>query len=207
LADALTKIYNQLRTYNIMEETKESTSVMVTMSLDEYLSHARNRGQRFVTISDERRKEITSQHGWELECFVEEIAYEREILERLNKPVFKLWRLGDWQFHKETNRELVKETKIANHKEASANHAKLIAWKQSAISTLLAKARGMSLQDATGHINNCIDPVGRLSPHDFKDDTNLLTGEILKSKESKMGEKIKFYYQLRTKLNYPFSND
>ena len=184
----------------------EETNINITMSFDEYMSHARDRGQRFVTIDDNRRKAITSQVGWELECFIEEITPEHEELARLNKPVFKLWRLRDWQFHKETNRELVKEQRIADDKETAANHNKLMAWCSMAQNELIKRGK-IEPSLARKHVRCCINPIEWVKIDEFEDDKDIITGEVIKIKETKLAEKIRFYYQLRTKLNWPFGNE
>lgn len=172
-------------------------NITLTISLDEYLSHASNRGQRWVIIDETRRQSIISQANWELECHIQEIE---------DSSVFKLWRLSDWQFHKETNKELVAEKRIAEDKSAADNHRRLIEWRASAITALVTKGK-MDSSTALTHVLNCIDPVGRLNIDDFEDDTDLLTSEVIKSKEKKLAEKVKFYFQLRTKLGWPFGDN
>ena len=171
--------------------------ITLTISLDEYLSHARERGQRWVIINEERRQVIIAQPNWETECYIQEIE---------GSPVFKLWRLSDWQFHKETNVELIKEQRVADDKETAANHNKLMAWCRMAQNTLITKTK-MEPSVARRHVRCCINPIEWVKIDEFEDDKDIVSGEVTKSKETKLAEKIRFYYQLRTKLGWPFGEE
>ena len=105
----------------ITEQLLPKGNYQLTVSLDEWFLHTKQRGQRFSVMGLSHVKQIIEQHGWELEYFIEDLE---------GSPLIKrVWPLQDWLHHKAVNMVLVKETKLEVINEAREYHDSLVQWK------------------------------------------------------------------------------
>ena len=124
--------------------------VNITLTLNHYFTHTKQRGQRFSVISKDLAATITSQDNWEKECFIEELPD--------NDKIVRLWILEDWIFHKENNMELVAETKHDNLVNAAKYHNDLEAWKTT-VRTQLRAAGKLNEQQISMVISKSVSPA------------------------------------------------
>jgi len=106
---------------SLVEQLQPKGNFKLEISLDEWFLHTKARGQRFSVMGLSHIKQITEQHGWELEYFIEDLEHS---------PLIKrVWPLQDWLHYKAVNMVLVKETKQVEYNEAREYHDSLVQWK------------------------------------------------------------------------------
>lgn len=146
--------------------------INLTITLSEYFSHIRQRGQRFSIVSKERMDFITAQQDWEKECYFEEIGE--------NPNIVRMWILEDWLQYKSTNMELVAEQRNESLVNAASYHRELEAWKQQ-VRVHLRKVGKLNEEQINKVINTAISPQIKQLTTDQKED---LTEEQIRQKEN-----------------------
>lgn len=123
--------------------------IKLELTLSEYFSHTRQRGQRFSVVEKSRMELIIKQDGWEQECFFEEIEE--------NPAIVRMWILSDWLQYKSTNMELVAETKLNDLTNAANYHRELETWKNQ-VRMHLRKAGKLNEEQISKVINKAVSP-------------------------------------------------
>jgi len=170
------------------ESTKEAQErITFTISLREYLLSIKSKGIDYITIDKTRADEIRSQEGWNKVVYIEEI---------IDSTCYRLFDIDDW-IHRETNIPEIRDEKRAeNYKKAREEHSLLLKWKIASRGILINKAHVDSVK-ADKYIAGCISPESIVKKESYIDVEGMLD-------ENSYHKALKFYYDLRVKLKYPF---
>ena len=189
-------IQQENTTKRLLSEIKEDPhhklleSFTITMSLGEYLRNHTRAGRDFITIDEERRQQIIKQAGWEKAVYIEQVG---------DNPCYRLFDIETWS-HRETNLpELKQEKQHETFLKAKEQHNQLLQWKINARTILTTKGK-LSSEQAERYIQGCISPESAVNKNKFlapNPEGHLLLDEVAYHKA------IGFYYNLRTKLNFP----
>jgi hypothetical protein len=166
--------------------------ITITIPVDEYISLRQRIGHQFAVISEETRVLLTSQPGWENDIFIQEIE---------DSPVFKLWRLKDWQWHRETchSVEIKKEQNKEISEAAKAKFVKLEAWKRTCREKLRATGK-CTPEKIEQLIRQAMDPKGSVKEKEFMRPN----GEgIIELDKVAYQAQVDYNTRLQAKLNTP----
>lgn len=149
----------------------------ITVSLDRWFHHSREKGQNYAVFGIELKQQILDQAGWEKEYYIEQRPDETMI--------FRLWPIDKWLFHKANNMELKRENNTANLKAAGAYHTAIEQWKLNLRKQLRPKFQPSQIEL---FIKYTLDPKV-----EFVSNKEFLTEEQIRSKEN-------YQFQVRDKI-------